>query len=306
VSKSLSLEQLRRTEDPKYVREIVTPEGIPLRFTIARPGERAIAFAIDFFVQLFVVSIMGWGLAKAVGGDGSWLTAAFTVLSFIVLTFYFCIFEVRWQGQTWGKRKIGIRVIDARGGQLETRAVLARNLVRELELWTPIRFVVARSTLWPDAPSWAVVVAIAWTLVFLFLPLFNKDRLRVGDIIAGTRVVLQPKVVLLPDLVAESGATMSQRAKAKAAHEFTDAQLSHYGVYELQVLEGVLRTDPTKHGYFDALQTVAQKVRAKIGFVGAVTHDEQFLRDFYAAQRAHLEQKLLLGQRREDKYAARP
>ena len=42
------------------------------------------------------------------------------------------------------------------------------------------------------------MVAGAWTLVFLFLPLFNQEKLRVGDLIAGTRVVMQPKVVLVP------------------------------------------------------------------------------------------------------------
>ncbi len=305
-NKSL-LSSSRVHDDPKHVREIVTPEGVPLRFVLARGGDRATAFAMDLFLQAFLLTLTGWGLQMATGGGEGWLTALMVVLSFLFTTFYFAVLEVRWQGQTWGKRMVGIRVIDARGGQLETRAVLARNLMRELELWTPVRFIVAHKTLWPDAPGWAVFVAGAWTFIVLLFPLFNKDTLRIGDVIAGTRVVVQPKYVLLPDLVAEAFGTRSQPPRLKTSHAFTDVQLGHYGIYELQVLENVLRGDPSSAHHYNAMTTVSEKVRIKIGFTANVVGgEEQFLKDFYAAQRAFLEHKLLLGQRREDKYGVTP
>jgi uncharacterized RDD family membrane protein YckC len=302
----------RRADDDKLVREIITPEGIPLRFTLARAGDRAAAFVIDMIVQLAILFAVVLAISLAVGGrgEGSWLTAIAILLSFLLTSFYFPFFEVRWQGSTPGKRTCGIRVIDARGGQLETSAVLARNLVRELEVWTPLRFLLAPEVLWPGAPGWATVLAAAWTLVFMFLPLFNRDRLRVGDLIAGTRVVLQPKVVLLPDLVAEDAPAPAQaqvRAapRAPAAHVFDDAQLSIYGIYELQVLEEALRGNPWDAGRAVALTTIAEKIRAKIRYTATVApgEEERFLRDFYAALRAHLEQKMLFGHRREDKFS---
>ena len=71
------------------------------------------------------------------------------------------------------------------------------------------------------------------------------------------------------------------------------------------MLEGVLRTDAWAAGHGAAIHTVADKIAAKIDYKPRVAaHDEErFLRDFYAALRAHLEQKLLFGQRREDKFA---
>jgi uncharacterized RDD family membrane protein YckC len=311
----LSLAALQRVEEPKLIREIVTPEGIPLRFTLARAGDRAGAFVLDMVLQVIGVGLVIWALTVAVGERESWLTAAVVVLAFLVLNFYFAFFEVRWQGATPGKRRVGIRVIDARGGQLETSAVLARNLVRELEVWMPLRFLIAGELVWPGAPGWALLLAGAWTFVFLFMPVFNKDRLRVGDMIAGTRVVMQPRVVLVPDLVDEPAASpfdprivanaphAPAAARPAAAHTFSDAQLGIYGVYELQVLEGVLRSKVDELSYLGAIRTVAEKVRKKIGYLDKVIDDERFLRDFYAAQRAHLEQKMLFGQRREDKYS---
>lgn len=297
---------LRAHDSAKLVREIVTPEGIPLRFTLARAGDRAAAFALDVLIQVVALVIVGLGLNAAAGGEGSWLTAAIVLLVFVLFNFYFALFEVRWQGATPGKRKIGIRVIDARGGQLETSAVLARNLIRELEVWIPLRFLLAGGVVWPDAPGWARLLAGAWAFAFLFMPVFNKDRLRIGDMIAGTRVVMQPKVVLVPDLVDEAAAAPRHAppgAAPAAGHAFSAAQLGIYGIYELQVLEGVLRIQPGDPAHREVLRTVAEKVRAKIRYDGPVADDERFLREFYAAQRAHLEQKLLFGQRRQDKFS---
>jgi uncharacterized RDD family membrane protein YckC len=301
-----SLAALRPDDESGLVREIVTPEGIPLRFTLARAGDRAAAFVLDTIIQIVVVAAILWGLSLAAGGSRSWLTAVVVVLAFLIVNFYFALFEVRWQGSTPGKRRIGIRVIDARGGQLETSAVLARNLIRELEVWTPLRFLLAGGVVWPEAPGWARLLAGAWGFVFLFMPLFNKDRLRVGDMIAGTRVVMRPKVVLVPDLAAEAAAAPRNAPPGMApaaAHGFSDAQLAIYGIYELQVLEGVLRTNPGDLTHLEMLRTVSEKVRSKLRYEGKVVDDERFLREFYAAQRAHLEQKLLFGHRRQDKYS---
>ncbi|HEY6173229.1 MAG TPA: RDD family protein [Kofleriaceae bacterium] len=309
MNPSTMVNALRVNDNAKLVREIVTPEGIPLRFTLARAGDRAAAFALDMLIQIAILVAVGVGLRLAVADSDSWLTAVIVILVFLLLNFYFAVFEVRWQGATPGKRKIGIRVIDARGGQLETSAVLARNLIRELEVWIPLRLLFIGQIVWPDAPGWARLLAGAWGFVFLFMPVFNKDRLRVGDMIAGTRVVMQPKVVLVPDLVDETiAAAAAPRPAAPgaapaSAYMFSDAQLAIYGIYELQVLEGVLRINPGDPAHREVLRTVADKVRAKIRYEGNVPDDERFLRDFYAAQRAHLEQKLLFGQRRQDKFS---
>ena len=300
---------VRDAERAKLAREIITPEGIPVKFTLAPAGERIAGFLFDVLILGLVLFLLGLLLSLAVGGAdrASWLTAVIVILSFLLFNFYFAFFEVRWQGQTPGKRMIGIRVIDARGGQLEASAVLARNLVRELEVWTPLRLLFAGRALWPDAPGWALVLATGWTFVFALLPLFNKDKLRVGDLIGGTRVVMQPKPMLLPDLVQEAATSMQMKAVAgaspAAAHSFTDAQLGVYGIYELQVLEGVLRQDPASPGYLVSVATVAEKIRAKIDYRGAYADDFRFLRDFYTALRAHLEQKMLFGKRREDKFS---
>ena len=73
----------------------------------------------------------------------------------------------------------------------------------------------------------------------------------------------------------------------------------------LQVLEGLLRGEAAADA--SAVATVADKIRAKIQYGEKVPlgQDEKFLADFYTALRAHLEKRLLFGNRREDKFDKR-
>jgi uncharacterized RDD family membrane protein YckC len=275
--------------------EVVTPEGVPLRLEVAAAGDRVGALLLDVLLVALLsagllVPLVALAAVSVVGRD---LVLAAAVLAvFLVRTFYFTGFELAWQGQTPGKRRLGIRAVDARGGPLAAEAIIARNLTRELELFLPVIALFAPQVLFPGAPGWLAVLPLGWMLLFGFLPLFNRDRLRVGDLVAGTVVIRAPSAVLLEDL--------SARAPA-AAYAFTEAQLDVYGVYELQVLEGVLRGEGTA-GHAEAVATVAAKIRQKLEVEGPPGDDLAFLQAFYAALRGRLERRLLFGKRRRSKH----
>jgi uncharacterized RDD family membrane protein YckC len=279
------------------VREVVTPEGVPIRFTVALAGDRIGAFMLDWLlivlataaiaVPLVTLAVKGWF-------DADVVLAALLLAVFLLRTFYFTFFELSWQGQTPGKRRVRIRAVDARGGPLRAEAIIARNLTREVEIFLPLAALGSAEAFFPGAPAAARLVALGWLLLFGFLPLFNKDRLRVGDLIAGTLVVRQPEAVLLEDLSARAPAAVD-------GPRFTPDQLDVYGIYELQTLEQVLRT--RRAGRAAVLGAVAAKVRTKIAWTGTEP-DEPFLEAFYAALRGRLEQRLLFGKRRETKHDA--
>ncbi len=281
-------------EPARRVHEVVTPEGVPIRLEVALAGDRLGAIVLDLLlvvaILLAVVVPLVFLIARGLL-EGDLVLALSLLLFFLVRTFYFAFFELAWQGQTPGKRRMGIRAVDARGGPLTAEAVIARNLTRELELFLPIIALTSPGALFPGAPGWFAVVPLGWMLVLGFLPLFNKDRLRVGDLIAGTVVIRIPEAVLLEDL----------SRRAAPTHAFTEAQLDVYGVYELQVLEDVLR-GAGRPGHAEAVRTVAAKIREKIGWEGPAGDDEAFLRAFYAAQRGRLERRLLFGKRRASKH----
>jgi uncharacterized RDD family membrane protein YckC len=291
---------------------VTTPEGISLPFVVASVGDRIAAFVIDFFVILLVsiLATLATGFLMALGAEEAWTSLAI-LIGFLLWNFYFVFCEVQWGGMTIGKRKVGLRVISRDGGPLTAEAIFARNLMRNLELYLPLGAVVAPTALFPGAPGWGALFAIAWILVFAFMPLFNKDRLRCGDLVAGTLVVRAPKTVLLPDL-AERPLLQRPVATGRVAspapadeYPFTREQLDIYGIHELQILEDLLRRD--EQGTLDGrvLDDVAEKIKLKIAWPHDRWHvpSRPFLQAFYRAQRALLEQKMLFGQRRERKRA---
>ncbi|MEZ4401662.1 MAG: RDD family protein [Kofleriaceae bacterium] len=288
--------------DARDRREVITPEGVPISFVLAPVSARAGALMIDLLIQIAALVVLVILAGLAFGDGASWVRPLVVVAAFLILNFYFAFFELRWQGATPGKRALGLRVIDARGGVLEPSAILGRNLMRELELWMPLRFLLAGSTVWPGAPWWAWLLASTWTLVFLLLPLFNRDHLRVGDLVAGTWVVVQPKPVLLPDLAAL--AEPPPGWGGAPLFTFTDAQLRVYGEYELQVLEQALRR-PHGADRTGTLAAIAEAVHRKIRMVQAVRPDqiELFLHAYYSAVRTHLEKGRLFGKRKADKFS---
>ena len=82
---------------------------------------------------------------------------------------------------------------------------------------------------------------------------------------------------------------------------FSQQQLDHYGIRELQVLEDLLRRYETGTLGDQILTDVAWRIQKKIGWQETVDQPLAFLEAFYRAQRARLEQKLLFGQRQERK-----
>lgn len=286
-------DQLDRA-DRALRRSLVTPEGVDLNLRIGDSGQRIGAFLIDVIIQygvLFLFALVLGTIYSAVEGKGAENVGVLYFLgAFVLQNGWFIGFELSPRAATPGKRFLGLRVASRDGGRLTAEAVIVRNVTRQVEFFLPVAFIFVAGALGGVDGLFYLMVAI-WMGIFLFFPLFNKDRLRVGDLLAGTWVVRSPKRILMPDL--------SQTGAHTHAHfAFTDKQLQAYGVKELHVLEQVLRTRDRK-----TMAAVAMRIRRKIDWVsGPDERDEDFLAAYYAALRSRLEQRMLFGHRRKDKH----
>ena len=302
------LNAILHDSDERSHRSIVTPEGVALPVELGSRSERAAAFLIDLLI--ITGCFVGLGLlAMAAGllGFGSedrgiavWVWIALLLGWFVVRSFYFALFELRWHGFTPGKRVFRLRVIDRAGGALTADAVIARNLMREVEVFLPLTLIMVG--LGTDMNGLIELAMLGWMLVLTFMPLFNRDRLRVGDMVGGTWVISAPKATLLPDL-AETAGQRSPTQHAAPSYSFSSEQLDAYGIYELQTLEQVLRQEGPNAA--SVREEVAKRIQRKINWApsSAVPVDAgAFLQAFYTAQRGRLEAQVLLGKRRKDKH----
>ncbi|MEO0061975.1 MAG: hypothetical protein RLZZ08_535 [Pseudomonadota bacterium] len=292
--------------DAKRLRVLVTPEGLALPLTLASRGARFSALMLDLtlIVTLLVVCalMMIWIFGGVLQLDNSGRNPAMEVLSIggIMLLFllryaWFTWFELGARGATPGKRALGIRVAarpDAngqgggQGGRLTAEAVLARNLMRDVEVFIPVIFLVSGGY----NAGVAGAAALLWIAVFLLFPFFNRDALRAGDLVGGTWVVEVPRVKL-PEV-------LSVGENRSGTYRFGPAELAIYGEHELQVLEGVLR-----QGRPQAMRAVMETICGKIGWEAGAGDEREFLETFYSALRAHLERDLRFGKRKKDKHA---
>ena len=277
---------------------IVTPEGVPLHFPAASLGHRLTALMLDLFFLFLLIFALGFGIyvAEQAGWDEEpWILAAALIL-FLFRTFYFLITEVAWHGMTPGKRLLSLRVIDRLGGPLTMRALITRNLSREVELFLPLQLFLrslAEADHWIGVDLLIQAATLVWAVSFTIIPFFNRDRLRLGDLIAGTIVVQQPNQPLLPDIAP---------AAEMEVYSFTRAQLEAYGIYELEHLAAALRTSKERRA--EILPEIAAKIAAKIDWPEPIPPEqaEPFLLAYYQALRRHLEQRLLFGKRRLSKH----
>jgi len=163
---------------------VTTPENVELSFELAGVGSRFIAALLDALLEtagVFAILslVMGLGLLLGVLHVESFATSALllallVVALFAIVTGYYILFEARWNGQTPGKKAMGLRVMKDGGLPIDFPAAVIRNLLRAAD-FLPMLYGVG-------------LVSI----------LVSNDYKRLGDYVAGTVVVKERKQEALP------------------------------------------------------------------------------------------------------------
>ena len=108
------------------------------------------------------------------GRTRGWAMAVLILFLFALNWGYFVLFEAIWDGQTPGKRRLGIRVVQDGGYSVSFAASAVRNLARMIDM---------------HPGMYAVGIASA---------AMSKSGKRLGDMLAGTIVVQERLVHIAP------------------------------------------------------------------------------------------------------------
>lgn len=141
--------------------EVETPEGILLALRAAGPMPRALAWLIDFAIRLglfWLLAIVAAFLEET--GQGLLLISLF-----VLMWGYPILFEVLRDGQTPGKRALGLRVVHRNGTPVGWLASIVRNLLRTVDIL-------------PFGYGFGLVAT-----------LIDRESRRIGDLVAGTLVI---------------------------------------------------------------------------------------------------------------------
>jgi len=143
--------------------------GVDLTLNIAGPGSRSYAFVIDWHLRLLLAGawLLLAGFVLKLNLNLKSQDALLSLLPAAIIYFlYHPILEVAMRGRTPGKRMAGLRIVHRSGGAPGTAALLIRNVFRLID----------------SLPAFYVV-----GLVSCF---FTVNRVRIGDMAAGTLLVL--------------------------------------------------------------------------------------------------------------------
>ena len=157
-----------------------TPENVVFGFRLAGLASRLAAAMIDYALAGFLVGLLAGAMGivalafgLALPGIGVFASAGAIAVAFlaifVVLFGYFTFVEMIWNGQTPGKRALGLRVVKDLGQGITFSDSLVRNLVRIADI----------------LPGFYGVGAAA--------VLFSSRNKRLGDHAAGTLVVAVEK-----------------------------------------------------------------------------------------------------------------
>ena len=165
--------------------EIVTPENIAFRYEVAGPFRRMPAFLIDFGIRMMVfwLTVFLFGIAGLLTGFAGF--AVLILIWFLFEWFYGALFETYWNGQTPGKRMIGIRVLCTDGKPINGLQAMVRNILRFADLMP----LVPISALTGEPAGMGIPTA----MIGLITPMLNSRFQRLGDIVSGTMVVIEDR-----------------------------------------------------------------------------------------------------------------
>ncbi len=167
--------------------EVVTPENIAFHYQVAGPFRRLPAFLLDVLIRAAVFALVALVIAIVGGtvGAGGISFAVIAILWFLSDWFYGGICETVMNGQTFGKRTMGIRVLTVDGQPINGVQAVMRNFLRSVDMMPML----SMEVLGVPAPAY-IVPTFIMALVTMTM---NRRFQRLGDIVSGTIVVVEER-----------------------------------------------------------------------------------------------------------------
>lgn len=250
-----------------------TPENVYIQYEPAGLGTRFLAWFVDQVLLILVMVAAFIGLACAgvsldqlfepfgdpfaeQSEDRAFLyfMGLMTLIWGLGSILYFGLSELFWRGQTIGKRVTQIRVVKADGFALDPASILIRNLFRVADHLSPL---------------WIV-------------PLLSSRSQRIGDMVAGTVVVLDD-----PRSLTDVRTRLSDKSAAEAEFRFDHATLKRLGAGDVEAIERILDRwgELPREQQETLLRTIVDPLARKLQVEAPPPNRRlQFLEDLLAAE----------------------
>ncbi len=213
---------------------IHTTQNVVIDYTPAGLGNRILAGLLDFvFKWAYIVTMIIVLLAaKAFDSKSETGTVILVIIIALPYLFYDLLFEIFMHGQTLGKKIIKIKVVKLDGTQPSVGSYLLRWLIRIFE------------------------IDLLYGLIAIISIAASKNKQRLGDMAAGTTVILVRPAVTLKDTILQT--------QQKTEYKIVFNQVANLVEKDIEIMKEVYEFY-MQTGNTEALSKLTEKVKQKAG-----------------------------------------
>jgi uncharacterized RDD family membrane protein YckC len=177
--------------------KVPTNFNIDVEFEIPEFYRRLVSLLIDVVIEYFYLRIAGEIYKSILSNSGRdtdslYDLQAVGLLLLLPVLLYHILMEVTMNGQSIGKKVMGIRVVNEIGGRPSISQFLIRWLLRVSDLWIAIVLFLILSNPYSEKDketSFIILAALAFIITDIVLVVSSKKGQRIGDILAKTILI---------------------------------------------------------------------------------------------------------------------
>ncbi|MFZ7115711.1 MAG: RDD family protein [Bacteroidota bacterium] len=226
--------------------EIVTSQNVAIDYNLANIGERGVALVID--VVIMTVLVFALVIVEGFVVPNDYIEVITYSTSFIVISFYTLVSEISMNGQSWGKKITGLKVVKINGTEARLSDYLVRWAFRSVDIY------------------------LTFTTLGIIMINSTVKSQRLGDMLANTAVVkIKPeRKITLANI---------ESLKNKSTHIIRYKEVVHMNEKEMLVLKSALdqaKQNPNQ-AHTEALALLSAIMKERLHINNEEKSDREFL-----------------------------
>ena len=172
--------------------KVTTNFNIDVEFEIPEFYRRFISLLIDLVVEYIYVRIAAEIfrnilMNSSMDSDSQYDLQAYFLLLGLPVMLYHVVLEITMNGQSIGKKIMGIRVVNENGGRPSISQFVIRWLLRVSDVW--IAWLLILLSRQDPQTVFITLLALGWLITDIVLVVSSKKSQRIGDILAKTMLI---------------------------------------------------------------------------------------------------------------------
>lgn len=242
--------------------KVPTSFNIDVEFEVPEFYRRMIALLIDILIEFFYLKIANALFASIAGRTGNfdmdtqhnlWGVG---LLLFLPIPLYHIVLEITMNGQSIGKKIMGIRVVNENGGRASISQFLIRWLLRVSDVWIVmlIFLLFANSGFRNIESTIMILAALIFLITDIILVVSSQKGQRIGDILAHTILIRT-----------SSRASIEETVFQEVADSYKPSfpQIMQLSDRDINAIKNILETTRKKGDYHIAA-AASEKIKAHL------------------------------------------